>query len=78
MHPRRTIGGVRALMNRAHAKAELRVRAAARRGRPLPPCIEAAGGDTQYPAHRRGPITGLIRTHELERRDGSEPVSVAR
>ena len=28
-------------------------------------------------AHRRDPITGLIRTHELERRDGSEPVSVA-
>src|SRR5271167_2445373 len=75
--PWRTIGRVRALMNRAHAKAELRVRAAARRRRPLPPCIEAAGGDTQYPAHRRDPITGLIRTHELERRDGSEPVSVA-
>src|ERR1019366_2448648 len=43
----------------------------------LPPCIEAAGGDAQHPAHRRGSITGLIRTHELERRDGTEPVSVA-
>src|ERR1019366_9360716 len=50
---------------------------AARRWRPLPPCIEAAGGDAQHPAHRRGSITGLIRTHELERRDGTEPVSVA-
>jgi len=28
-------------------------------------------------AHRRDPITGLIRTHELERGDGREPVSVA-
>src|ERR1019366_3106596 len=75
--PWRTIGRVRALMNRAHVHAELRVRSAARRGRPLPPCIEAAGGDAQPPAHRRGSITGLIRTHELERRDGTAPVSVA-
>ena len=75
--PWRAIGRARALMNRAHAKAELRIGAAARRGRPLAPRIEAAGGDAQYPAHRRDPITGLIRTHELERRDGSEPVSVA-
>src|SRR5208283_1067801 len=75
--PWRTIGRMRALMNRTHANAQLRVGAAARRRRPLPPCMVAAGGDTQHPAHRCDPITGLIRTHELERRDGTEPVSVA-
>ena len=41
--PRRTVGHMRALMDRAHAKAKLRVGAAARRRRPLPPCIEPAG-----------------------------------
>src|SRR5208282_947370 len=30
-----------------------------------------------HPAHRGNPVHGLIRTHELERRDGTEPVSVA-
>src|SRR5579863_2253543 len=37
----------------------------------------AAGGDGQHPAHRGNCIHGLIRVHEVERRDGTEPVSVA-
>src|SRR5229473_2717307 len=47
------------------------------RGRPLTPRIVAGGGDSEYPAHRGNPVYGLIRVHELERRDGTEPVSVA-
>ncbi len=39
--------------------------------------IVAAGGDFQHPAHCRNPMHGLIRTHEFERRDGTEPLSVA-
>src|ERR1700737_936939 len=64
-------------MNRADARREFRVGARACRWRPLTPRIVAAGGDSQYPAHRGNPVYGLIRVHELERRDGTEPVSVA-
>src|SRR5713226_7542758 len=64
-------------MNRADARREFRVGARPRRWRPLAPRIVAAGGDGQHPAHRGNPVIGLIRVHELERRDGTEPVSVA-
>src|SRR6266849_207940 len=64
-------------MNRADARREFRVGARPRRWRPLTPRIVAAGGDGQHPAHRGNPVDGLIRVHELERRDGTEPVSVA-
>src|SRR5712691_8240726 len=64
-------------MNRADARREFRVGARPRRGRPLAPRIVAAGGDGQHPAHRGNCVHGLIRVHELERRDGTEPVSVA-
>src|SRR5713226_4154661 len=64
-------------MNRADARREFRVGARPRRWRPLAPRIVAAGGDGQHPAHRGNPVYGLIRVHELERRDGTEPVSVA-
>src|SRR5260370_37106591 len=64
-------------MNRAEARREFRVGARPRGGRPLTPRIVAAGGDGQHRAHRGNPVFGLIRVHELERRDGTEPVSVA-
>src|SRR6266851_6110998 len=64
-------------MNRGDARREFRVGARPRRGRPLTPRIVAGGGDSQHPAHRGNPVYGLIRVHELERRDGTEPVSVA-
>src|SRR6266851_1230181 len=64
-------------MNRGDARREFRVGARPRRGRPLTPRIVAGGGDSQHPAHRGNPVIGLIRVHELERRDGTEPVSVA-
>src|SRR5229473_3375536 len=64
-------------MNRADARSEFRVGARPCRWRPLTPRIVAAGGDSQYPAHRGNPVDGLIRVQELERRDGTEPVSVA-
>src|ERR1700732_3844354 len=64
-------------MNRADARREFRVGARPCRWRPLAPRIVAADGDSQYPAHRGNPVDGLIRVHELERRDGTEPVSVA-
>src|SRR5271169_804481 len=64
-------------MNRADAgrKASIGPRACGRRS--LAPRIVAAGGDSQYSAHRGNPVNGLIRVHELERRDGTAPVSVA-
>src|SRR2546428_7518886 len=64
-------------MNRADARREFRVGARPCRRRALAPRIVAAGGDGQHPAHRGNPVFGLIRVHELERRDGTEPVSVA-
>src|ERR1700737_959795 len=64
-------------MNRADARREFRVGARPCRWRPLAPRIVTAGGDGQHPAHRGNPVNGLIRVHELERRDGTEPVSVA-
>src|SRR5713101_4556970 len=64
-------------MNRPDAgrKSSIGPRACGRR--PLAPRIVAAGGDSQYSAHRGNPVNGLIRVHQLERRDGTEPVSVA-
>src|SRR5713101_5799694 len=64
-------------MNRADACSKFRVGARPCRRRALAPRIVAAGGDGQHPAHRGNCVHGLIRVHELERRDGSEPVSVA-
>src|SRR6266481_2609053 len=64
-------------MNRGDARSEFRVGARPCRWRPLAPRIVAAGGDGQHPAHRGNFVDGLIRVHELERRDGTEPVSVA-
>src|SRR6266851_2047925 len=64
-------------MNRADARSEFRVGARPCRRRALAPRIVAAGGDGQHPAHRGNCVHGLIRVHELERRDGTEPVSVA-
>src|SRR5229473_2082440 len=64
-------------MNRADARSEFRVGARPCRRRPLAPRIVAAGGDGKHPEHRGNPVYGLIRVHELERRDGTEPVSVA-
>src|SRR5271170_7409081 len=74
---RRAIGPARVLMNRSHPRAEFRVRPGARRRRPLTPRVVPAGGDFQHPTHPRNPVHGLIRAHEFERRDGTEPVSVA-
>src|SRR5713226_1500725 len=64
-------------MNRADACSKFRVGARPCRRRALAPRIVAAGGDGQHPAHRGNCVHGLIRVHELERRDGTEPVSVA-
>ena len=64
-------------MNRADACRESRVGARPGRGRPLAPRVVATGGDGQHPAHCGNPVDGLIRVHESERRDGTEPVSVA-
>src|SRR5271169_6298026 len=64
-------------MNRANARGECRIRPGSCGRRPLEPRIVAAGGDSQHPAHGGNPVHGLIRAHELERRDGTEPVSVA-
>src|SRR5713226_6848235 len=64
-------------MNRADACSKFRVGARPCRRRPLAPRIVAAGGDGQHPAHCDNPGYGLIRAHELEHRDGTEPVSVA-
>ena len=77
MDARRTIGAARVFMNRSQPRAEFRVRPAARRRRPLAPRVVPAGGDCQHSTHRRNPVAGLIHAHELERRDGTEPVSVA-
>jgi hypothetical protein len=76
MDPRRPISLKRVLMDRADVCCESRI--GARPGGKRPPRIVAAGGDSQYPAHRGNSVAGLIRVHELERRDGTEPVSVAR
>ena len=64
-------------MNAPNALTQFRVPARPRRGRSLAPRIKAAGGDSQHSAHGGDCVHGLIRTHELERRDGTEPVSVA-
>src|SRR5713101_4266024 len=64
-------------MNRADACSKFRVGARPCRRRALAPRIVAAGGDGQHPAPRGNCVHGLIRVHELERRDGTEPVSVA-
>src|SRR5271170_7992740 len=64
-------------MNGGDPDSKFRVGARPCRGRPLAPRIVAAGGDGQYPAHCGNSVAGLIRVHELERRDGTEPVSVA-
>jgi hypothetical protein len=74
---RHTVGSARALMNRAHPQTQFRVRSGARRRWPLTPRVIPAGGDFQHSAHRRNLVHGLIRAHEFERRDCTEPVSVA-
>src|SRR5271154_4866781 len=64
-------------MDRADAYGEFRIEPRPCGRRRLTPRIVAAGGDSQYPAHGGNPVDGLIRAHELERRDGTVPVSVA-
>src|ERR1700736_272352 len=64
-------------MNRCDPCTQCRIGVRPRRGWPFLPRVVAAGGDFQYSAHGGDPVTGLIRVHELERRDGTEPVSVA-
>src|SRR5271156_55860 len=64
-------------MDRADAYGEVRIEPRPCGRRRLAPRIVAAGGDSQYPAHGGNPVDGLIRAHELERRDGTVPVSVA-
>src|SRR5208337_670918 len=76
-HPRHPIGPARALVDRPDLFDQPRVRLRARRGRPPAPPVEAAGGDSQYPAHRGHPVHGLIRPHEPERRDGVALISCA-
>src|ERR1700674_1862221 len=64
-------------MNRSDPCAQCRIGARPRRGSPFLPGVVATGRDFQYAAHGGDPVAGLIRVHELERRDGTEPVSVA-
>src|ERR1700674_2761492 len=64
-------------MNRSDPCAQCRIGARPRRGWPFLPGVVATGRDFQYAAHGGDPVDGLIRVHELERRDGVEPVSVA-
>src|SRR5208282_5126175 len=77
VNARRAVGCARAFMNRLDTQAQFPIGTRSLRARPYTPRIVAAGGDSQHPAHRGNPVHGLIRTHELERRDGTEPVSVA-
>src|SRR5208282_2318458 len=77
VNARCAVGPARPFMDRLDAQAQLRIAARPRRLRPFTPPMVAAGGDSQDPAHGGNPIGGLIRAHELERRDGTEPVSVA-
>src|SRR6202011_4960292 len=64
-------------MNRSDPCAQCRIGAPPRGGWPFLPGVVATGRDFQYAAHGGDPVAGLIRVHELERRDGTEPVSVA-
>src|SRR6202521_2923193 len=64
-------------MNRSDPCAQCRIGARPRRGWTFLPGVVATGRDFQYAAHGGDPVAGLIRVHELERRDGTEPVSVA-
>src|SRR3984893_7924119 len=64
-------------MNRSDPCAQCRIGARPRRGWPFLPGVVATGRDFQYAAHGGDPVAGLIRVHELERRDDPAPVSLA-
>src|ERR1700692_462171 len=64
-------------MNRSDPCAQCRIGPRPRRGGAFLAGVVAPCGDFQYAAHGGNPVAGLIRVHELERRDGTEPVSVA-
>ena len=68
MNARRTVGAVRAPMDRMDEGRQPDIRHGPRRQGPLQPGIESAGGDAQPPAHHPNRKGGLIRFHEPEDR----------
>ena len=68
MNARRTVGAVRAPMDRMDEGRQPDIRHGPRRQGPLQPGIESAGGDAQQPAHHPNRKGGLIRFHEPEDR----------
>ena len=75
---RHPVGASGRLVNTAHPGVQLLVAPGARRHRPTSPSVEPAGGDTiEHPTHRRHPMHGLVRSHELEDLPDIVPVSRA-
>ena len=71
------IGATAALMNVADARLEDIIALPAPRPRTVSPRVEPARGDAEHAGHRGDAVEGLIRSHELERFPGTEPVSRA-
>lgn len=77
VNARRPVGAAAALMNVADARLEHLVALPAPRRLAVSPRVEPARGDAEHAGHRGGAVAGLIRSHELERFPGAEPVSRA-
>ena len=77
VNARRPVGTTAALMNVADARLEHIVALPAPRRLAVSPRVEPARGDAEHAGHRGGAVAGLIRSHELERFPGTEPVSRA-
>ena len=71
------IGATAALMDVADARLEDIIALPAPRRLTVSPRVEPARGDAEHAGHRGDAVEGLIRSHELERFPGTEPVSRA-
>jgi hypothetical protein len=73
----RAVGAPRSLMYLPDFLGQHRVFSVSFRGRALPPCVVATGGDFQHLAHEANREFGPVRIYELEDFGGTSPVSRA-